>query len=181
MKIFLMLIYITLCSSPFVYGIETEKMCLEHIHFNFDERDWEKGFQDSNQETSITEFVLKGENVDSWTELVSVQKLIPIESTDIYYKEFIKQLKKAVAPSAVHSHIIQNSEGVLFFEWWILPPSPQAQHEWFKLFKTSEGTYVLRYTTKKMNTVEKARPIWEMILEKASINEEPCPEPEPKP
>lgn len=151
-----------------------EKPCEEQIRFSLDDRDWQEAYHKTNDENEgITEFVLKGENVENWSELIAVQKFnVNQGSLEEYYDLFMKNLKEAVKPDQVHSRIIKKDKDTLLFEWWIDKPSSNAQHEWFKIFKTPQSLMILRYVTKKLDKVEKQRPIWEKILEDASYSTE---------
>lgn len=161
--------------SQYVYGHEAAT-CEENIQFSFDNRDWIQAFENQKDKTSIVEYIVKGDNIDHWSELVSVQKLVPLGATSVdqYYDEYVKALKIAVSPTEVHSRVIHKNDSPLLkdnfilFEWWIDGESPDAQHEWFKLIKTPHSTWVLRYTTKKLNDVEKVRKTWEKILDEAT-------------
>lgn len=159
-----------------LYAFE-DNDCEESIQFKFDERPWKKAFEDSTENATIIEYTLQGETTDNWTELVSLQRLVPIDATpEEYYNEFVKKIKETVTPAQVDSRVINSSENSIFFEWSVAKDSHYAQHEWFKLFKTPLSTLVLRYTTKKLNDVEKERPVWEKILNEATYKKSgPCP------
>lgn len=144
--------------------------CVQEVKFQFDDRTWEKGYENADKEASITEYALKGETVGDWSELVSVQKLVPISSIDTYYDVFMQKLNEAVAPEKAESKIISKKDDSILFEWWI-DKGPEAQHEWFKLFQTPDSTLILRYTTKKLDDVEKVRGTWEKILNDATYTQ----------
>lgn len=144
--------------------------CEQQLKFSFDDRTWEKGFEQNEKDSSIIEYTLKGETVNDWTELVSVQKLIPISSKDLYYNIFIQKLKESVSPEKVESKIISKNDDSMVFEWWI-DKGPEAQHEWFKLIQTPDSTLVLRYTTKKLDQIDKIRDTWEKILKDATYTQ----------
>lgn len=144
--------------------------CDQQLKFSFDDREWIKGFEQNEKGSSIVEYTLKGETVDNWNELVSVQKLIPISSLDLYHEVFIKKLGESVNPEKVESKIITKNDDSMLFEWWI-NKGADAQHEWFKLIQTPESTLVLRYTTKKLGDVDKIRPTWEKILNDATYTQ----------
>lgn len=151
------------------------KGCDELLKFNFDDREWVEGFNETNSDGSIIEFTLKGETVDNWSELISVQRFLNVQaSVDEYYKLFIAELEKAVKPDEVHTHIISKDKNSMFFEWWVDKESDSAQHEWFRLFKTPDSILVLRYTTKQLGEVDTVRPIWEKILKNAKVIQD-CP------
>lgn len=168
MKIFYFLFF--LFASCF--AAET-KDCVELLKFTFDDRDWVPGFDQSTPEGAIIEYTLKGETVDNWSELVTVQRFVNVKANvNEYYSLFIKELQKSVKPAEVHTRVISRDAEGIFFEWWIDKGEPTAQHEWFRLFKTPESLLILRYTTKQLDDLEKTRETWEKILKRATISEE---------
>lgn len=143
--------------------------CHEHLEFFLDLRDWKQAYKNSNDFGAIVEFTLKNETVHNWSELVTVQKLPPIEGTvDQYYRIFMDNLKSTVSPNQAYSRIIKKGDDYLFFEWWI-SHGIFAQHEWFKLIKSPCFTWILRYTTKNLDQVEKIRDQWEKIVDSAEV------------
>jgi hypothetical protein len=167
---------IALLNFDRLYSTEEDVECEESLQFSFDNRPWKRAFENSNSQASIVEFTLKTENVDNWTELVTVQKLVPISATvENYYLEFMHNLRKAVNPEKVYSRLINKNDTSGLFEWWIDGKGPNAQHEWFKLIKTPNATLILRYTTKKLDDVEKVRGPWEKILNAAVYLKQGCP------
>ena len=152
---------------------EAKEECKQNIVFSFDDRDWEVGYEASNDETAMVEFVLKGENVENWKELVTVQKVSFTQgSLDDYYKVFLKLLKESVAPALVNSKLIRKTSDTVFFEWWISGQGPQTQHEWMKIFKIDGGAISLRYTTKNVDQVEKVRKVWEKNIDESKYVQE---------
>lgn len=137
------------------------------VQFSFDDRAWEQGFTANTPDSSITEYVLKGENVDGWSELVTVQTLPALNISPQQFAEaFLGELKRSVEPTEVQSKIIDQTDKTILLEWWIAT-GPNAQHEWLKLIMTPQKTLALRYTTKKAEDVEKVRAAWEKILQNA--------------
>lgn len=157
---------LVLFTTP-AYSIDKE--CKENLLFSFDNREWVKGFENENDEGSIIEFTLKNESVDNWSELISVQRFFSIDNLEIFYQLFLKDLKKSIAPAEVQSKLISQNDQVIFFEWWVDGDKAVAQHEWFKMMKAPCSTLILRYTTKKLEDVEKVRGTWEKILNEARV------------
>lgn len=163
------ILFTLLLSLQFFNGLMA-KECQEQLFFTFDEREWEKGFEEGDKQQFILEYVLKGETVNKWSELVTVQRFLGLNaSVNDYYKIFIEELKKSVFPADVHTKILERSSNSMLFEWWIDKESPHAQHEWFKLFQTPYSLFILRYTTKQMDDVEKVRKTWEKNLQNAKV------------
>jgi hypothetical protein len=167
--IFSRIFFFLFAMSLFLYGAESMQECEEQVLFAFDGRDWDQAYDATKGDTSIIEFVPKGDDIDNWSELVSIQKLSQFDATvDEYYDAFIDEMKKEVSPDEVNSKVIsKDDDKSIFFEWWI-NEGKNAQHEWFKLIKTPQSVLVLRYTTKKMDDVENVRSTWEKILSESS-------------
>lgn len=146
-------------------------ICQDEIEFTFDNRKWKKDYEQKAQEAAIIEFTLENESVQNWSELVTIQKFIPLNiAVEDYYKEYLKLLKQSVNPSTVDSKILSQDENSIFFEWWIDDQGPNAQHEWFKLFKSPNAYYAFRYTTKKMDKIGKAGESWKKIISDSKLN-----------
>lgn len=172
LKILILLLVLTFCTNFIQSGEEND--CEEYLEFSLDIGKWKLAFKNSNTQASIVEFTLKDENVGNWSELVTVQKFPPLDSSvEQYYHEFIKNLE-TVSPGQVYSRVINKKEDTILFEWWISEKSPLAQHEWFKLIQAPSSTMILRYTTKKLEQVEKVRNRWEEILDSATYRQRGC-------
>lgn len=139
------------------------------IQFSFDDRQWEQGFTDSKGELLMTEYTPKGESIENWSELVTVQKFPALNITpDQFYQEFLKNLRATVSPVEVKTRMISQNHDSMLFEWWIEGNTPFAQHEWFRLFVRPDATLVLRYTTKKTADLDKVGETWTKLLNAAT-------------
>lgn len=145
--------------------------CQEKIIFSLDQKEWVKGFEDSKDGYTIIEFTPKGQSVDDWKELVTVQTTPPIKDIREYYDRFVAALQQNVEDQKVNAKVLSQDSNSILFEWWI-DKGPEAQHEWFRLFKTPSATLILRFTTKNLNQVDTLRPIWEKNLQDAHYETE---------
>lgn len=158
-------VYLTACLSLFA-AFSMDAMQYEpQILFDLDPEVWKLDYQFTSPEASIKEFVLHNENVNNWTELVTIQTFpyMSMGMTD-YYRIFLDKLKDSAPNSKVESMLISKSEDSLFIEWWINDKSSDAQHEWLKLLRDNKNTYVVRYTTRKMDVIDTKRFFWEKQL-----------------
>lgn len=163
MKIFLRILFVLCITSALIAAQEWQ----ENISFSFDERDWEIGFQNSTDQSSIIEFRLKEETIENFSELVTVQVLPCHLTMTQYYKEMCQSLKNA-SQNRFGSKIIKSEPDSMLFEWWI-DKGELAQHEWFRIIKKGNRAFILRYTTKKMDQIEKVRGVWEKKLQEAKL------------
>lgn len=145
-------------SSPIVFSTQA------------DGRNWKLGYNAKNDQMTLIEYVVEGESLENWTELVSVMATWPSDlSLDQYFDAFASSLKKLIPENKIHTRVIERRPNTLLAEWWLDDKSPNSQHEWIQLFKDQSTVYSLRYTTKNLDTVETKRPVWEKILSEAKI------------
>lgn len=86
-----------------------------------------------------------------------------------FYKYFTEGLRRDNPDYSSGSKIISSDENSIFFEWWLKGKGPKAQHEWYRMTQNSKDCFILRYTTKKLEQVEKIRSTWEKCLQEAHI------------
>ncbi len=145
-------------TSPIVFSIEA------------DGRNWKLGYNAKNDQMSLSEYVLEGENLENWTELVSVMAVWPSEITlQQYFDSFVESLNKLLPDSKIQTRIIERGPNTFLAEWWLDDKSTNAQHEWIQLFRDQSTIYSLRYTTKKLENLEAKRTVWESILKDAKL------------
>jgi hypothetical protein len=118
----------------------------------------------------IQEMTIEGENVNNWSELITIQK-IPLSNKPLkdLYSLVIQGLQSTVYDGIIQHHLIDQDETSIFFEWWIDHPSRHAQHEWQRLIKSDVDLFIVRYTTKKLDTIETVRTEWEERLLNAHL------------
>lgn len=126
------------------------------------DRTWKLDYSAEAPHHVLHEYVTGGENVDNWTELLTLEYM---PATPITPKEFVEryiEMLKSKVPStvAVNYKILRADEGAALFEWWIKKPAALAQHEYYKLVKYPKYTRILRYTTKHLATVDKNKVFW---------------------
>lgn len=135
-----------------------------------DGRNWKLGYNVKNDQMSLSEYIIEGETLENWSELVSIMAIWPADITlEQYFDSFVISLKKLIPDNNIQTKIIARGPNTLLAEWWLDEKSSNAQHEWIQLFRDASTIYSLRYTTKKLDTVEAKRPIWEKILKEAKL------------
>lgn len=146
-------------ASPIVFSTEA------------DGRNWKLGYNAKNDQMSLSEYIIEGESLENWTELVSVMAVWPSDMTlEQYFDSFVQNLKKLIPSSEIQAKIIERGPNTLLAEWWLDDKSPNSQHEWIQLFRGSSTIYSLRYTTKNLESIDAKRPIWEKILKDAKLS-----------
>ena len=130
----------------------------------FDGRAWTVGHQQRNDQQSITEYVLPGQTVDNWKELVTSEVFFKSMPVAVAVKMFEAKLSRG-CPSLVFK-VIRQDEQTAVIEWrdsgcgGFEPSSELAR---FALEK--DGLYRLAYSVKGSLRSEK-RKDWMAILDK---------------
>jgi hypothetical protein len=81
-------------------------------NFEFDGREWALGHKAANQNSSIREYVLVGQSVEDWTELVTSQYMRTALSIEQYYDKFWRE--NPDCPSLEASKARETTETIIF-------------------------------------------------------------------
>jgi len=142
------------------------------VQFSFepDGRHWNLGDETKNDQMSLQRYVLDGETVELWTELFTVHKYYGIKGdVSQFFDHFLSALQGMVPKDTKIEHkVISQDKNNLLGEWWI-PTGLTAQHEWIRVITEGDNVIVLRYTTRKLKSVDDVRPTWEGILKNAKV------------
>lgn len=138
----------------------------------FDNREWELGWtieQEANAPKNgqiYEEYVLKGETVQNWSELVTIQffpdlnKKTTLENFEALNK---KELSKT-CPS-VKWRSLSNTEDERIWEWDVKDCKAAAdQSDLTRIVKTDKGVFVFHYGIKKSPMPEDKKKEWEKNL-----------------
>jgi tetratricopeptide (TPR) repeat protein len=143
----------------------------ERWHFNFDSRHWQLGKQAASSTQEIREYVLPGETVKNWTELVTsgfyIGSTVPPRAA---FEGLAKNLKNS-CPS-FWSGIIEESTDSIIYEWGnrdSVSTCP-AQHEIARMVRFQSGMAHLHYVKKTKQLTESERSTWLSILRTATID-----------
>lgn len=71
------------------------KSAVEPVAMSFDGKKWKLGFHQESDDQRIAEWVVDGQNVDNWSELVTEQ-FFPVPESDITPKQFLSSLIKEI-------------------------------------------------------------------------------------
>lgn len=159
-----------------IFGLSCPLYSLEknfeiRFPFNEDGRTWKKSYEGEDQLIRLTEYVLECETKDNWSELVTTQYFVARVDfcIETYFRNAIKEIAKNNPNSKIDSCIIYSDSESLFGEWWIKEKGNNNQHEWVRIFKQKSAVGILRYTTKRMESVLTRGEVWKDILEQASF------------
>ena len=125
--------------------------------------DWERGNVEQVKDQLLMEFVKKGEKVDSWTELLTVQQFRRSRGSPSP-RQFYDQLKatrQARCPGLSQWQIVDEGRETVLYEWnttGVCEGQP-AQWELARLIFGRNTGYRVAYTTRAQLT-EETRATW---------------------
>ncbi len=135
--------------------------------FNFDSRPWKLGHQAANAEETIREYVLQGETVEAWSELVTSHSLARVVEPKAVV-ETMKALQSKDCPS-FRSAILEESAASVLYEWQHKGCRGfPSQHEIRRIARSSRGTLFLAYVAKTEQLSAEQRRSWISILKNAA-------------
>ncbi|MCZ6718090.1 MAG: hypothetical protein O6944_02910 [Gammaproteobacteria bacterium] len=136
-----------------------EKGPIERVRFDFDGRKWSEGYSDQ----IVKEFVLPGETVENWTELVTIQTF-PGMQTRMTAKKLMLRFKKKITRKDcpdVMWNVITESEEEVVYEWRTIDcPGWDNQYEVSKVIRGKTGIHRSAYTNRELPISEDQRNRW---------------------
>lgn len=134
-----------------------------------DGRAWKLANETNDGTMGIQQYVLPDEKPDLWTELFTIHKYYNVTVDPQQYSDaFIKELQKLDPEDKIEHRVISKDANNLLGEWWIAG-GLKAQHEWYRVITDGKNVVVIRYTTRRVKSVEADRAKWEGILNSAKI------------
>jgi hypothetical protein len=131
---------------------------------------WKVGSTYTNEQQEMVTYVLEKDSSQKWSELFTAQQVKGLQLTpNSFYEMFLQQLKVLVPGKNIQSKVLQQDNQQLLAEWWIDAKSDEDQHEWVRLMQNQGSLVVLRYTTKSLDQLEKAREKGNSFLQSAKI------------
>lgn len=147
---------------------------VQEVSPKFDNRQWKLGWSGAQEAKAknqpynqvYDEYVLEGETVQNWSELVTIQ-FFPITDPRVTLKVFEEANKTEllkVCPGA-NWKTLPSKENEVMWSWDITKcPKAADQSEIVRLVKTQDGIYVFHYAIKKSPMPEDAKKTWENNL-----------------
>ena len=163
-----------MCLSLLLCLIAFQAYALEKVAVHFDSRKWKLGWSAPPSASMLMqEFVLDGETVENWTELVTVQffpGMQKIVSQEVFIAGQKLQLLK-LCPSLVWNNI-RVSDRDSMYEWSVKGCSGiKDQSEIARVARTDEGIHVWHYAVKKEEIPIATREEWIKNLDAFTIQE----------
>jgi len=114
------------------------------------DREWVLGFlEEKPGEFSITEFVPKGETVENWSELMTIQNFAKTRGSPEEFFEGLKALREKRCPGSTTWNVINKDERSILYEWKAKPCAGfPEQHEISRIIDGKWNRFRIAYTAK---------------------------------
>ncbi len=136
--------------------------------FAFDSREWELGDQSADHQTAIREYVLRGQTVQNWSELVTSLYM----KGDVALRDQFEQYRRGLSRDcpSLRLSIIDESVQSLIFEWQMDGCEGQpAQHEIRRFTRVKTGILSLSFVEKTRELSAEKRATWISIIKAANV------------
>jgi hypothetical protein len=138
----------------------------------FDGRTWKVGYEASDAQQSITEYVLPSEKVEAWTELVTRQVVFDREHR-IPTLKLLELIKNGFGSDCKNFKwtIVQQQPNNIVYEWSHSGcQGYPAQYEVSRLATCREGLCRWAYTTKRVPAGDSVKSQWRKIMDTLDPN-----------
>ena len=145
--------------------------CAEEVAFQFDGREWGLGYSDENEFEGIQEYVLLGETVNHWTELVTIQAFFGLQekTTPAKYMDGMMEQLKKICPN-IMVRTVRQGENDVMLEWEVKDcPGQENQYEIDRIISGKKAIWYLHYATKKLPILPERRDKWMILLNAATL------------
>lgn len=139
-----------------------------------DERKWALGYSAVDGLSGIMEYVLEGETVRDWTELVSAQTFVfrsfngDVPELKKWAAETRKALDKGIG--TLEFKVLETGKNDLIYEWQLTGSAEAGdQYELARAITGEQGMHLVRYTTKKLPVSTADRKKWRKLLKGATV------------
>ena len=142
---------------------------LERPVIVFDQRDWKLDYQDVRNNQVIAEFVLPGQSVKDWTELVTAQLFVGLRTEPRYFVKYVKE-KTAKTCAGTKWQVVRETPYDITYEWSVKNCSNVPdQSEIARVVLGADGLHVLHYAIKMGEMPADNREKWIGCLEASQI------------
>jgi hypothetical protein len=113
-------------------------------------KEWVPGFtQEKAGEFSVLELVLKGETVQNWSELLTIQNFANTKGNPEWFFEGMKTLREKRCPGATTWNVIDKDERSILYEWRAKTCAGfPEQHEISRIIDGQWNRFRIAYTAK---------------------------------
>jgi hypothetical protein len=119
---------------------------------------------------TILEFVRQGDDINSWKELVTIQKFVGSSKSPEETLNHLKKLREKECPGATEWNVIEKNENSILYEWQVKPCRGwPEQHEIARIIRGKHDLYFLHYAAKVHEIAPETREQWIKTLSSATI------------
>lgn len=147
----------------------------EKIVIGFDQREWKVGYNFEEGGQRITEFVIPGETVETWTELVTTQAFLGAQ-TRMSVEEAMNIVKKRMldeCPGAMWRVIEQHKDEILYESQTtncVGRGDEADEYEIDKIIKGDTALHRVAYDARQITVSEEKRDQWRELIRKARLD-----------
>jgi hypothetical protein len=148
----------------------------EELNFQM-EPGWKVGnFAEGPNHSSITEYIREGDDINNWSELVTIQSVRKSRGAPSSPDEMLKVLKamrEKECPSSTEWNVIDKNENSILFEWQAKPCLGwPEQHELEKIIDGKHSRFLLHYAAKVYQLSPDTRTKWIKKFAEATISQQ---------
>lgn len=151
------------------YAQKQSSVFNEKTNLFFDNRNWIASWGKDEPAITTVEYLIKGDNIDHWTELVTSQFLPGLQNRTtpkIFADSTMAHMKQSGLSPLFTTHLETPKDFI--FEFQISSPTSVIQDEIQRIFATDKGIYIIHYVIKKADMGEQERQNWIQLLKKAT-------------
>jgi hypothetical protein len=152
---------VPIVEKPFIKPVLT----LDPIQLQFDSRPWKLGWKNATAISITHEYILPGQTVERWSELVTTQQFGNLKP-ETFAANMIRELKSL--PANPKTNIISSTPDSVLYEFQVLSGTEQ-QHEIQRVFSKNGKTYVIHYCKRVPQLDPKTRSAWIRRLQMATV------------
>jgi hypothetical protein len=154
-------------------AVHAEWTELVSLPFGVDNKDWEIGWSNKTERSAMYEFVPKGQTVQNWKELVTLQFYPGMQdrSAADFMKSFLALLQSD-EPLA-KAEMISSSPDDTMMEWNVLGSKQNAdQFELDRVIRGKQGLHMIHYAVKTSSFSSADRSKWLNFLRSAKLSDQ---------
>lgn len=168
LKIIILILALVTSTQASFAGEWTESI---KLNFALDERDWKVGWQNKTDDMYILEFVVDGQTVDNWKELITFEFFPGLQqriNCAQFAEGFVKHLKQT-EPNT-HVTVFYSKPNDVLIEWVVTGSKTNPdQIELDRFILGKEGIHMVHYVKKTKALTEAERSKWIKFLKSATL------------
>ncbi len=144
----------------------------DHLRLQTDGRPWRPGHRLVTAMNTTTEYVLPGQQVQNWQELVTVERLLGLVNRKVDAKQLMDSIRQRIQDMDpnVEWNVIDESDADIIYEWHL----PQADdrpphHELARLVKGQTDIYRIAFAAKDKDSLQTRHDQWIDLLKSAEL------------